>query len=198
MNAVNPLLHILVPYTSQFIHSSFVCECEMCYSLYKENFNSPRLKIKRFIKILLTFHKFFMKKQKGFTLIELLVVIAIIAILSTVVMAGLNSARLKGRDAKRLSDIKQVQAALELFYDSGSGYPAITPASLLNTALAGVTGFTAYMNPLPTNPTPSYTGQTTYTYAGTATSYTITFGLEGQSGSLSGQTVHYATPSGII
>ncbi|MFA5830821.1 MAG: type II secretion system protein [Candidatus Paceibacterota bacterium] len=131
-----------------------------------------------------------MKKQKGFTLIELLVVIAIIAILSTVVMAGLNSARLKGRDAKRLSDIKQVQAALELYYDSNSGYPsAATWAAALSTTL-----FTAYMNPLPSNPSP---GGATYTYTGTQSAYTVGFTLEGPSGSLP-LGAHTATPSGII
>jgi hypothetical protein len=66
MNAVNPLLHILVPYTSQFIHSSFVCECEICYPLYKENFNSPRLKIKRFIKNIINFSQVFYEKTKRF------------------------------------------------------------------------------------------------------------------------------------
>jgi prepilin-type N-terminal cleavage/methylation domain-containing protein len=63
-------------------------------------------------------------KDRGFTLIELLVVIAIIGILSSVVLASLNSARKKGRDARRISDIKQLQLALELYYDNNnSEYP---------------------------------------------------------------------------
>lgn len=63
-------------------------------------------------------------ESRGFTLIELLVVIAIIGILSSVVLASLNSARMKGRDARRIADIKQMQLALELWYDSeGNEYP---------------------------------------------------------------------------
>ena len=54
---------------------------------------------------------------RGFTLIELLVVIAIIGVLATVVLASLNSARRKSRDARRVTDIKQLQLALELYYD---------------------------------------------------------------------------------
>ncbi|MEK7179015.1 MAG: type II secretion system protein [Patescibacteria group bacterium] len=61
----------------------------------------------------------------GFTLIELLVVIAIIGILSAVVLASLNSARQKSRDAKRVADVKQLQLALELYFDDNSSvYPA--------------------------------------------------------------------------
>ena len=62
--------------------------------------------------------------RQGFTLIELLVVIAIIGILSSVVLASLNSARKKARDARRVSDIKQVQLALELEFDKTAQYPA--------------------------------------------------------------------------
>lgn len=64
-------------------------------------------------------------KKTGFTLIELLVVIAIIGILSSVVLASLNSAREKSRDAKRVSDIKQIQLALEMYFDdqTPNAYP---------------------------------------------------------------------------
>ncbi|MFC1751613.1 type II secretion system protein [Patescibacteria group bacterium] len=62
--------------------------------------------------------------NKGFTLIELLVVIAIIGLLASVVFASLNSARVKSRDARRISDLKQIQTALELYYDDHGYYPA--------------------------------------------------------------------------
>ena len=64
-----------------------------------------------------------MHRKRGFTLIELLVVIAIIGILSSVVLASLNSARQKSRDAKRVSDIQNLQLALELSFDSNNEYP---------------------------------------------------------------------------
>ena len=72
------------------------------------------------------------KSSRGFTLIELLVVIAIIGILSSVVLASLNSARSKGRDARRISDLKQLQLALELYYDATSqSYPTGTTLTVL-------------------------------------------------------------------
>ena len=66
-----------------------------------------------------------MKKNKnGFTLIELLVVIAIIGILATIVMVSLNTARSKARDARRVSDVRQLQLALQMSYDANGIYPA--------------------------------------------------------------------------
>ena len=55
--------------------------------------------------------------KKGFTLIELLVVIAIIGILSSVVLASLNSARSKGNNAAVKSNLANTRAQSELFYN---------------------------------------------------------------------------------
>lgn len=63
------------------------------------------------------------KKSFGFTLIELLVVIAIIGILASVVLASLSASRTKGRDAKRIQDIKSIETALALFESAEGGYP---------------------------------------------------------------------------
>lgn len=70
--------------------------------------------------------KFFQTKRTksyGFTLIELLVVIAIIGLLTSIIAVGFGNARLKSRDARRLSDMNQVKTGLDLFYTTGGGYP---------------------------------------------------------------------------
>ncbi|MFA7216412.1 MAG: type II secretion system protein [Candidatus Paceibacterota bacterium] len=61
------------------------------------------------------------RKNQGFTLIELLVVIAIIGILSSVVLASLNTARGKGADAAVKSNLNSVRASAELRYDMDKG-----------------------------------------------------------------------------
>ncbi len=76
--------------------------------------------------------------KKGFTLIELLVVIAIIGILSSVVLASLNSARAKGADAAVKSNLDNARAQAELFYDSNSStYTGVCTAGA-GTINAGV------------------------------------------------------------
>ena len=63
--------------------------------------------------------------KKGFTLIELLVVIAIIGILSSVVLASLNTARGKGADAAIKSNLANIRAQAEIVYDSTQSYTGV-------------------------------------------------------------------------
>ena len=78
------------------------------------------------------------KQAKGFTLIELLVVISIIGILASVVLASLNSARQKGRDTKRISDVKQLQLALELYFDSNGTYPTALSTTTVGSFISSI------------------------------------------------------------
>ena len=91
--------------------------------------------------------------RKGFTLIELLVVIAIIGILSSVVLASLSTARAKSRDGKRVSDLGQVQLALELYFDAYQSYPTTTPIASTNQ-IEGAVQVLANAGMLPKAPTP--------------------------------------------
>lgn len=79
------------------------------------------------------------KNKKGFTLIELLVVISVIALLATLVTSQINRAREKSRDAKRFADLKQIQTALELYYDTYQQYPR-SGSYGEGTATGGCTG----------------------------------------------------------
>jgi prepilin-type N-terminal cleavage/methylation domain-containing protein len=61
--------------------------------------------------------------QKGFTLIEILIVVGIIGLLASVVLSGLGSVRGRGRDARRIADLRSVQQGLELYYTRCQHYP---------------------------------------------------------------------------
>jgi len=61
---------------------------------------------------------------RGFTLIEILVSISIIALLSSVILSSVSSARKNARDSKRISSIRELQTGLELYYTTHGEYPA--------------------------------------------------------------------------
>ncbi|MBU1037029.1 type II secretion system GspH family protein [Patescibacteria group bacterium] len=62
----------------------------------------------------------FTPQQQGFTFIEMLVVIVIIGILLTLALMFLSGSRTRARDTQRFSDIKTVQAAIELYIQNNA------------------------------------------------------------------------------
>jgi prepilin-type N-terminal cleavage/methylation domain-containing protein len=141
-----------------------------------------------------------MQKKKGFTLIELLVVVAIIGLLATLSIVALNTARAKARDAKRVGDVKQIQTALELYYNDQGAYPV---SATSGTAISS--GTTVYMSVVPTAPTPFDPGTTTctaltnsykYTQDGTGVSYSLTYCLGAATGNIKAG-INTATPAGV-
>ena len=160
------------------------------------------------------------KTLRGFTLVELLVVIAIIGLLSTLAVVSLNSARGKARDAKRLADIRQIQTAMELYYQNAStpGYPAgaaiplgsATAAKLCDAASSSA-GFQAatvacsgstLMGSVPSAPAPQdgscTSGNNAYVYTvnATSTGYSLGYCIGATTSNVAAGP-HTATEAGI-
>ena len=112
-----------------------------------------------------------MKKTKiktgGFTLIEILVAIAIIGILSMVIFASINQVRANARDKERLSNLKQMQAAIEIYGNANGRYPAagcgrVTSwtgkGSSFGSCTVYIDGIEDLMSPLPIDTTTTVNG----------------------------------------
>ena len=145
-----------------------------------------------------------LNKKNGFTLVEILVVIAVVGILSILAVVALNNAREKSRDAKRISDIRQIQTALQLYFNDNNAYPISAAGTTLGGTGAGTlsstNGFsdtaagTTYMNLIPSNSSP---GGASYIYTSVdGSTYSITFVLEGRAGELAPGS-RTANPRGI-
>jgi len=142
-------------------------------------------------------------KKSAFTLIELLVVIAIIGILATVSIISLSNARAKSRDAKRAGDIKQVQTALELFFNDNNRYPTATEWESGQIYSTSTTGTSTYMQVIPSAPTPNdgscsaNQNSISYNPSPDGSSYSISICLGNTTGTLT-PGPKCLTPGGII
>jgi len=68
--------------------------------------------------------------KNAFTLVELLVVMAILGILAVVSLANFRTSQMKGRDAQRKSDLRQIANALEAYMSDHGGYPAASSGKI--------------------------------------------------------------------
>ena len=103
-------------------------------------------------------------KSKGFTLVELLIAITIIAILVAAGTYSWQNAQAKARDGRRKQDLKEVQKALELYFQNNGKYPNYNAGQIKcnltsppdTTTIAWGSAFTCgsinYMQLLPKDP----------------------------------------------
>ncbi len=77
------------------------------------------------------------QKNLGFTLLEMLVVMLIIIVLAAVGLRSFNASRNKSRDARRKSDLEQLQRALEMYHSDKGYYPVHTADGRLIVADGG-------------------------------------------------------------
>jgi len=144
-----------------------------------------------------------MNSKKAFTLIELLVVIAIIGILATVSIIFLSNARAKSRDAKRAGDMKQVQTALELFFNDNNRYPTATEWGAGQLYSTATNSTSTYMQVIPSAPTPmdgtctAVQNAINYFSTSNGASYVISFCLGSNTGTLT-PGPKCLTPGGIV
>ena len=119
------------------------------------------------------------KQKRGFTLIEILIVVAIIAILASVVLIGLGPTQRAGRDARRISDLHEVQTALQLYYNHNAKYPSTADYATLITDLEG--DATIGVTQVPNDP--NNASGATYSYSDTDSGQNYVIGAQLETGS---------------
>ncbi len=147
----------------------------------------------------------------GFTLIELLVVIAIIGLLATMAMISLTTSAAKARDAKRLSDVRNISKILSLAASDVPNATLAAPCNVANAIISTCVGaqpgniaseFPKFNDPSGTGPcnitNPDLCNYTIQNTNATVENAIIMFYLETNMSGLSANTVHTIDASGTI
>ena len=105
-----------------------------------------------------------MKKniKNGFTLVEMVLVTVIIGIVAGIVINIIDIPRVqaRSRDSKRISDMKRIQTALELYFGENRVYPIQISFGFAQTVLAGSI-VPSYMDQIPLDPLNNKTAKST-------------------------------------
>lgn len=118
--------------------------------------------------------------QSGFNTLQLILLAFCGFIIAIVVLAAYVNARATARDAKRVSDIQQIQLALKYFHEEFGYYPQSSPSY---QAVGVDNSFSRFLSPWPTAPSPvdgsctENTNNYVYEQVGGGDSYSIKFCL---------------------
>lgn len=148
---------------------------------------------------------------------EILGIGLFIGVLALIAFLSVRTARASLRDAVRLSDVRDIQLGLELYFNDASAYPAVgevTPLGTISTSCLSQSGFrancspsqeTVYTRVISATPSAGLRRQVScgnvrnaYCYTGSSESYAIQFELERNNAVLGvARGINCATPSGI-
>jgi len=73
----------------------------------------------------------------GFTIVELLVVVSIISLISSIVFAEFSISKKKSRDVTRMSNLLELQKAIELYRNENNNYPSTSNQFWSGTNVCG-------------------------------------------------------------
>jgi len=144
--------------------------------------------------------------QRGFTLMEILIVVLIVGVLAAVGIITLLTANAKSRDIQRLSDVRQVQNALELYFYNRNAFPIANNIILggddYKVLCDSASGFQSggeecgkiFLNQLPA--APARTADDSYVYSSDGQTYSLIFVLEKAADGLEAGE-HTATQNGV-
>ncbi len=121
----------------------------------------------------------YINSHRGVTILEFLVVISIVTLLSGVLMLAFQDPKKGARDARRMTDVKELVKALELYESGNRAYPAAAALTAITGAddvSQTLTGSGVLQKPIvdPLMPTYEYRYQTN----SSASNYHIQFCLE--------------------
>lgn len=144
------------------------------------------------------------KQEAGFTILEILIVLAVFGLLVTLTGLSVRSARMRMRDAARVSDVSVLRSALGQYWLEKATYPVSSGVNLgqpgTNTDKFSAAGFVSkgdpgapvYLSSVPTGPKPNEY----YRYHGSGAGYSIRFVTESDT-TFGKANVFYAHSTGV-
>lgn len=115
------------------------------------------------------------KKKLAFTLVEMIVVVFIIAVIGSVIVVSTSGSKKREEDARKISEIFQLQIALENYKRSEGSYPESIE---LGQALIGSSTGIVFLSKIPPAPSGEPCGsQYIYSYSTSTKEYSFSFCL---------------------